>query len=106
MNYIRLYLNRTKTNYRNILADVLQKTKTYCEEFPSITMYQEIYNQLLDIKALIVVQQKKLSEDKIYHRYTLGAIASKNFDLEHEIYAQKLSDVFGGAFDYYQMSDA
>ncbi|QNK61049.1 hypothetical protein H7F33_10675 [Pedobacter sp. PAMC26386] len=106
MNYIRLYLNRTRTNYRNILSDVLQQTKTYCEEFPLITMYQEIYNQLLDINELIVIHEKKLSDDEIYDRYTLGVIAAKNFDLEHEIYAQKLSDIFGGSFDYHEMPEA
>jgi len=69
-------------------------------------MYQEIYNQLLDINELVVVQERKISDDEIYSRYTLGAIATKNFDLEHEIYAQKLSDIFGGSFDYYQMPEA
>jgi hypothetical protein len=105
MNYTRLHLNRTKTNYKNILADVLEQTKKYVDEFPSIPMYQQIYNQHLDIKELIVIQHKILSGNEIYNRYTLGAIASKNFDLEHEVYAQKLSDILGGSFDYHEMTE-
>lgn len=82
------------------------ETKNYCDQFPSIAMYLEIYNQLVDIQSLIVDQNKVFSEDELYSRYTLGAIASKNFDLEHEIYAQKISDIFGGMFDYGQMPEA
>lgn len=31
--------------------------------------------------------------------------SSKNFDLETDKYGQKLSDIFGGTFDYYLMPE-
>ncbi|WP_185145395.1 hypothetical protein [Apibacter muscae] len=44
-----------------------------------------------------------MTENEIYNRYNFGAIAAKNFNLDIDEYAQKLSDVFGGLFDYYTM---
>jgi hypothetical protein len=98
--YQRLYLNRTKARYRQIVNETLAQTKNLLERFPEIGMYKSIYKQIEDIRENIIGKGVKFSADEIQDRYTLGAIAVKNFDLEHEEYAQRLSDIFGGADEY------
>jgi hypothetical protein len=101
--YTRLNTNRTQAHYKEILDAVTTETELLKEKFPDLMMYKSILEQLLDIKKIIVDENKVLSEDDIYDRYSLGAIAVKNFSLESDEYAQKLSDAFGGIFDYYEM---
>lgn len=101
--YKRLNTERTQKHYKEILEAAIAETQLLKDKFPELIMYKGILEQLLDIKKNIVDENKVLSEDDIYDRYSLGAIAVKNFSLENDVYAQKLSDVFGGAFDYYQM---
>jgi hypothetical protein len=45
-----------------------------------------------------------LIRKQITERYTLGAIAVKNFDESDEIY-QRLCDIFGGAIVYHELPD-
>jgi hypothetical protein len=99
--YQRLHLNRTKAKYRQIVEETLVQTKASLERFPLIGMYKSIYNQIVDIKENIIDKNIRFSEDDMQQRYTLGAIAVKNFDLEHEEYGQRLSDIFGGADEYF-----
>ncbi|MDR2270130.1 MAG: immunity protein Tsi6 family protein [Sphingobacterium sp.] len=79
------------------------ETMALKERFPNITMYGDILKQLSDIKGRVVVDNNILTEDAIYTRYSLGHIAVKNFSLKDDPYAQKLSDIFGGLFDYSAM---
>jgi hypothetical protein len=101
--YKRLFLERTKERYKQIISDTLIISKKFVEKFPDITMYESIHNQILDIKKEIVEKEIVFTEDEIYSRYNLGAIAAKNFDLEHDEFAQRLSDIFGGSMDYNTM---
>lgn len=102
MLYKRLETNETKAYYREILDATTSETERYVRKFPEISMYENILSQLQDIKEKIVVEQIVLTEDEVFERCSLGAIAVKNFDLENEEYAQRLSDIFGGAMDYYK----
>ncbi|MDI1257331.1 MAG: immunity protein Tsi6 family protein [Flavobacterium sp.] len=103
--YTRLYLNRTKKKYRETLEMALAETLFLTQRTPSMTMYKVIYDQLVDIKENIILKNVVFTEDEIFGRYNLGAIAVKNFEVEEDEYAQKLSDVFGGSIDYYQMPE-
>ncbi|MBK2266493.1 MULTISPECIES: immunity protein Tsi6 family protein [Francisella] len=103
--YIRLNKNRTKKYYQTIVNLAIKETEAILEKNSKITLYNSIYNQLLDIQEQIINNNAILSEDELYDRYSLGAIAVKNFSLENDEYAQKLSDSFGGAFDYSSMPE-
>lgn len=101
--YTRLFLNRTKKRYEEILNIAVDETLLLAEKNPDINIYRVIYNQLIDIKDNIIIKKTVFTEDEIFKRYNLGAIAVKNFDIEYDEYGQKLSDVFGGSIDYHQM---
>ncbi len=103
--YTRLFLNRTKNKYKEILNIALNETRLLVERNPEMGIYKVIYDQLTDIKDNIIIKNKIFTENEIFNKYTLGAIAVKNFDIEHDEYGQKLSDIFGGAVDYHQMPE-
>lgn len=103
--YKRLDQNRTKKYYREIVNLVTEETRILIGMSPEITIYLSIFNQLLDIHKNIIEKGIVFSEDELYAKYSLGALAVKNFDLENDEYAQKLSDSFGGTFDYSQMPE-
>lgn len=98
--YTRLNKNRNKKYYTKIVGIAIEETERLLKQSPEITMYSVILNQLIDIKENIIDNNIVFSESELYRRYTIGAIAVKNFELENDEYAQKLSDVFGGTFDY------
>lgn len=50
----RLNKNRTKKNYREIVNLAIEETKKLMDMSPEITMYQSIFNQLLDIDQKII----------------------------------------------------
>lgn len=101
--YKRLFLERTQTKYNKTIEEVILESKLLVKKFPEITMYESIYNQVLDIKMQIITNKMIFTELEISNKYNLGAIAVKNFDLENEEFAQKLSDIFGGSIDYHTM---
>lgn len=103
--YIRLNEHRTKNYYRKIISLATKETQILKEMSPVVVIYSSIYDQLLDIYENIIKNNIVFTEDELYSRYTIGAIAVKNFDLENDEYAQKLSDSFGGTFDYFQMPE-
>ena len=103
--YTRLNHNRTKKYYREIVENAIDTTEVYIKKFPSIEIYNSILKQLKDIQRNIIFDNVEFNEETLYERYNLGAIAVKNFDLEKDEYAQRLSDVFGGSFDYYSMPE-
>ncbi|WP_312076431.1 immunity protein Tsi6 family protein [Chryseobacterium sp.] len=104
--YTRLDNNRTKKYYREIINSALLETEKLLKMSPEIIIYQSIYNQLADINEKIIKNHIIFSEDELYNRYSLGALAVKNFDLDNDEYAQKLSDSFGGTFDYNEMKES
>lgn len=103
--HIRLNNNRTKKYYKEILNQTILQTKELLKTSPQIQIYHSIYNQLIDILEEVVKNNNVFSENELYARYSLGALAAKNFDLENDEYAQKLSDSFGGTFDYHKMPE-
>lgn len=104
--YTRLNKHRTKKYYRDIINQAIIKTDELLKISPEIQMYHSIHNQLIDINEKIVKNSIVFSENELHKRYSLGEIAVKNFDLEHDEYAQKLSDSFGGMFDYHEMPES
>lgn len=92
----------TQKEYRLLLDDIMKESKELVRKFPEVIMYKSILDQVLDIYE-VIKKNKKLSEDQIYSRYTLGNMAVKNFDTEHELYGRKLEDIFGGLFEYFDM---
>ena len=103
--YKRLDFDNTKKYYQKIVKETLEQTKELAARFPDIPMYQSIYNQIKDIQENLIDKRVYFSENQIFKRYSLGAIAVKNFDLRHEEYAQRLSDIFGGAIEYPEMPE-
>ncbi|MBL4746853.1 MAG: hypothetical protein JKY08_10850 [Flavobacteriaceae bacterium] len=101
MNYIEV---KTKKEYIILLNELLKETKDLTNRFPSLSIYLSIENQIIDIIDIIEKKQR-LSDNDIYKRYTLGAIAVKNFDSKKEIYGRKLEDIFGALFEYWNMPE-
>ena len=95
--------NRTQARYNQILNETLDMTKDLMTRFPEISMYNVIYDQIVDIKKNVIESGKRLTEDEIYKRYNLGSIAVHNFDTDHDEYGIRLTDVFGGCFDYHEV---
>lgn len=96
--YKRLSENETKSNYRLILCETLALIEKQKEGMP-ISLCEDIYEQLLDIKESVIDRQIYTSEDDIDERYTLGGIAVKDFDDGDEM-QERLCDIFGGASEY------
>lgn len=67
-------------------------------------MYLSILNQLIAINRQIA-NSIRLTDDQINEKYSLGAIAVKNFDSEKELYGRKLEDAFGALFEYWDLPD-
>ena len=93
----------TKKAYKDLLKSMLKETNDYLTRFPELTLYHSISSQIADI-IHVIDENIVLEEQQIYDRYSLGAIATKNFDAQNELYARKLQDIFGGLFDYWDMA--
>lgn len=85
----------TKSEYRKVIDETLLETRELIQRFPELQIYKSIYDQILQIREDVLVRNLKMTLFEIIDKYTLGGIAVKNFDLEHDIYAQKLSDIAG-----------
>lgn len=92
----------TQREYRELLTAVLEETQLLINDLQSVVLYKVIFKEVSDINELIA-KKKKLSEEQIYKRYTIGSIAVKNFDSENDLYSLKLQDIFGGLFEYYDL---
>lgn len=102
---IKIEKEMSKQDYREIVSQAIIETGKLLEMSPEMTMYHSIYNQLIDINEKVIKNSIVFSDREIYGRYSLGALATKNFDIENDEYAQKLSDSFGGMFDYHEMPE-
>lgn len=96
--YKPLIENETKRYYRNLLDETTTIVWRLYKETNS-PLYLIIRNQLLDIKENITEKQMSFDEDEIDERYSLGAIATNNFEEGDEIY-ERLCDILLGAIDY------
>lgn len=96
--YIRLSAHRTKGIYRQILNETIALLKERNHSNNSV-LYQNLLLQLADLKENVVEKQKYAGWEQINNRYTIGAIATKNFDNNDEL-KLRLCDIFGGAIHY------
>ena len=94
-----------KKDFVKLVQETLTETYELKNKFPDILIYKSIYNQLCDIEEKFIVKKEFLSDNEIFKRYSLGAIAVKNFDDTVEIYARKLEDIFGSLFSYDKMPE-
>lgn len=101
MNYKEV---NTKKEYNNLLSELSIESKSLADKYPEISIYKSIYNQIIDIESMIS-NNIKLSENDIYKKYSIGAIAVKNFDCENDIFGRKLQDLFGALFEYWDMPE-
>lgn len=101
--YIDLSENYTQHNYIIILNDTIRIFEKMVNETP-LPLYDNILQQLLDIKENVVEKQNISDPDEIDERYSLGGIAAKNFDENDEL-KERLFDVFCGACDFFIMDE-
>jgi hypothetical protein len=94
----------SKQEFNNLLNETLIETDELRKRFAEILMYENLYKQLGALKNLLIEQKLTLSKDYIYDNFTIGAIATKNFEYEHEIYAQKLMRIFGTSLRYGELN--
>lgn len=95
----------TKREYRGLLNSLAYETRELMNKFPEIAIYNSIYDQIINILEEIN-SGEALSEHDIYQRYSIGAIATKNFDCEEDIYGRKLQDAFGALFEYWNLPES
>ena len=95
--YIRLSTRRTKAYYQEIMAQAMAETDHLRKMSPEVALYEVIYAQLMDLKEQVIDRGMVIPRSVLYKRYSLGTIAVKNFDEEHDPYAQRLCDCYGGA---------
>ena len=103
--YTRLSQKATKVYYKQIMEEAITETDRLRKQYPEISVYELIYAQLVDLKERLIVHNQVYSKAALYQRYSFGGIVAKNFDLETDEYAQKISDCYGGAFDYHCLQE-
>jgi hypothetical protein len=101
--YIGLSENYNQHNYISILNDTIRIFEKMINETP-LPIYDNILQQLRDIKENVVEKQIIVDPDEIDERYSLGGIAAKNFDEDDEL-KERLFDIFGGACDFFIMDE-
>ena len=101
--YQRLFDNKTKYYYKQILNDTIGIVAGLLEKEHDM-LIQNIYDQLADIKKNVVDEYMYSEWEQINERYTLGAIAVKNYEEDDEMY-QRLCDIFAGAIMYSELPD-
>jgi hypothetical protein len=89
----------TRKQYFEILKEAILQTEKYIQVYPELTMYKSILNQLIFIQN-IVVNENRVPEKEEIDRVTLGSIAVKNFDYEHDEYADILMDCYSKFLRY------
>lgn len=94
----------SKVQFESLLNETIKDTEEFKLRFPEILMYENIYMQLIALKSLLIEQKLDLDQEYIDEKFTIGAIATKNFDYEYEIYAQKLIRIFGASLRYKELS--
>ena len=99
--YRQLSDNKTKLHYKEILNETLLIAEEHLS-LEQTTLWNSIVNQLRDIKEKVVEKQTFTGWEEIYDRYTLGAIAVRDFSDNDEM-QDRLCDIYSGAIDYSSM---
>ena len=91
---------RTQKAYDRLCDETLTYFRTLAAQYPQITMYQSICNQIVMIRQDLAVRGG-LDPVKDFQKYSLGAIAAKNLD--DDKYWCALASIDAMAFIYRDM---
>ena len=91
---------RTQKAYDRLCDETLAYFRTLAAQYPQITMYQSICNQIVMIRQDLAVKGS-LDPVKDFQKYSLGAIAAKNLDGDK--YGCALASIDAMAFIYRDM---
>ena len=91
---------RTQKAYDRLCDETLAYFRTLAGQYPQITMYQSICNQIVMIRQDLAVRGG-LDPVKDFQKYSLGAIAAKNLDGDK--YGGALASIDAMAFIYRDM---
>ena len=91
---------RTQKAYDRLCDETLAYFRTLAAQYPQITMYQSICNQIVMIRQDLAVKGS-LDPVKDFQKYSLGAIAAKNLDGDK--YGRALASIDAMAFIYRDM---
>ena len=91
---------RTQKAYDRLCDETLTYFRTLAAQYPQITMYQSICNQIVMIRQDLAAKGS-LDPVKDFQKYSLGAIAAKNLD--DDKYGGALASIDAMAFIYRDM---
>ena len=91
---------RTQKAYDRLCDETLTYFRTLAAQYPQITMYQSICNQIVMIGQDLAAKGS-LDPVKDFQKYSLGAIATKNLD--DDKYGRALASINAMAFIYRDM---
>ncbi|MBA7488080.1 MAG: hypothetical protein HG422_03480 [Prevotella sp.] len=91
---------RTQKAYDRLCDETLAYFRTLAGQYPQITMYQSICNQIVMIRQDLAAKGS-LDPVKDFQKYSLGAIAAKNLDGDK--YGRALASIDAMAFIYCDM---
>ena len=91
---------RTQKAYDRLCDETLTYFRTLAAQYPQITMYQSICNQIVMIRQDLAAKGS-LDPVKDFQKYSLGAIAAKNLDGDK--YGRALASIDAMAFIYRDM---
>ena len=91
---------RTQKAYDRLCDETLTYFRTLAAQYPQITMYQSICNQIVMIRQDLAARGS-LDPVKDFQKYSLGAIAAKNLD--DDKYGRALASIDAMAFIYRDM---
>ena len=92
------YSDETKCKYKAKLVETIGVFENLLKE-THLPIYENVVNQLLDIKEMVVEKQIIFESFDIDERYTLGAIAIRYFD-ENKKLQDILCDIYYGALHF------
>lgn len=92
----------TKEEAKEVITETLYQTEDFIKKFPEIVLYKLIAKKIKIIKEDVFIKKIQLDPFKamLIERYKLGAIATKNFDIERDEYAQRISTISSLIYDY------
>jgi hypothetical protein len=93
----------TRSQYRILLNETISIFDELSKK-TSLPLFKQILQELKDIKAFVVDIPIFDDWEKINDRFSIGAIATKNFEEGNEL-RDRLCDVFGGAIEYAEMKE-
>jgi len=91
---------RTQKAYDRLCDETLTYFRTLAAQYPQITMYQSICNQIVMIRQDLAAKGS-LDPVKDFQKYSLGAIAAKSLD--DDKYGRALASIDAMAFIYRDM---